>query len=249
MKTNLDGAALVTGGSGSIGQAIAAELARSGADVGIGYHTDEDGARNAAETVESHGRNATIVQADVTDIDDAATLVKRATELGELSVLVNAAGIVTPGPLEDAPGRIGDALATNVEGVVTVSAAAVESLRDTSGAIVNVGSVAADLGTVDVTYAASKAGVVGVTRALARELGPDGVRVSAVAPGPVDTPMDDEITESLEARRFRGHHTVDTLLDRYEATPEEVAAAARFLATHEFVTGEVLHVDGGMTID
>ncbi|MFA9518337.1 SDR family NAD(P)-dependent oxidoreductase [Halopenitus sp. H-Gu1] len=246
---NIEGTALVTGGSGSIGRAIAAELAGCGADVAIGYHSDKDGARRAAEAVESCGRDATIVQADVTDDDDASTLVERATELGELSVLVNAAGIATPGPIEEAPDRIDRALSTNVAGVVAVSAAAVPSLRETSGAIVNVGSVAADLGTVDVTYAASKAGVVGVTRALARELGPDGVRVSAVSPGPVDTPMDDEITESLEARRFRGHHTVDTLLDRYEATPEEVATAVRFLAAHEFVTGEILHVDGGMTID
>lgn len=249
MNRNLEGTVLVTGGSGSIGQAITAELARGGADVAIGYHSDEDGARRAAEAVETHGQNATLAQGDVTDTDDATALVERATELGELSVLVNAAGIATPGPIEHAPDRIGDALATNVEGVVTVSAAAVKSLRETSGAIVNIGSVAADLGTVDVTYAASKAGVVGVTRALARELGPDGIRVSAVSPGPVDTPMDDEITESLEARRFRGHHTVDTLLNRYEATPDEVAEAVRFLATHEFVTGEVLHVDGGMTID
>lgn len=246
---NTRGSALVTGGSGSIGRAIAAELARVDLDVAIGYHSDEDGARRAADAVEACGRNAAIVQGDVTDSDAAATLVDRANELGELSVLVNAAGIATPGSIEDAPDRIGDVLSANVEGVVAVSAAAVASLRETGGAIVNIGSVAADIGTVDVTYAASKAGVVGVTRALARELGSDGIRVSAVSPGPVDTPMDDEITESLEERRFRGHHTVDTLLDRYEATPEEVATAVRFLATHEFVTGEVLHVDGGMTID
>ena len=245
----VEGTALVTGGSGSIGRAIAAELAGCGVDVAVGYHSDEDGARRAAEAVESCGRDATIVQADVTDDNDAATLVERATELGELSVLVNAAGVATPGPIGEASERINRALSTNVSGVVTVCAAAAEPLRETSGAIVNVGSVAADLGTVDVTYAASKAGVVGVTRALARELGPDGVRVSAVSPGPVDTPMNDEITESLEARRFQGHQTVDTLLDRYEVTPEEVATAVRFLATHRFVTGEVLHVDGGMTID
>lgn len=246
---NKRGTALVTGGSGSIGRAIAAELARANLDIAIGYHSDEDGARTVAETVEACGRNATIVQGNVTDVNAAIDLVDRANELGDLSVLVNAAGIATPGSIEGAPDRIGDALATNVEGVVTVSAAAVESLRETNGAIVNIGSVAADIGTVDVTYAASKAGVVGVTRALARELGSDGIRVSAVSPGPVDTPMDDEITESLEQRRFRGHHTVDTLLDRYEATPQEVATAVRFLATHEFVTGEVLHVDGGMTLD
>lgn len=244
-----EGTALVTGGSGVIGRAIAAELARAGSDVAVGYRGDEAGAKRAAELVESHGRTATIVQGDVTDLDDAAALVDRAGELGPLTTLVNGAGVVAPGGIEEAPSRIGDVLSINVEGAVNVAAAAVDPLRETEGAIVNVASVAAEIGTVDVTYAASKAGLVGVTRSLARELGPDGVRVSAVSPGPVDTPMDDEITESLEERRFHGHHTVDTLLDRYEATPDEIASAVRFLATHEFVTGEVLHVDGGMAID
>lgn len=244
-----EGTALVTGGSGVIGRAIAAELARAGSDVAVGYRGAEAGAKRAAKLVESHGRTATIVQGDVTDLDDAAALVDRAGELGPLTTLVNGAGVVAPGGIEEAPSRIGDVLSINVEGAVNVAAAAADPLRETEGAIVNVASVAAEIGTVDVTYAASKAGLVGVTRSLARELGPDGVRVSAVSPGPVDTPMDDEITESLEERRFHGHHTVDTLLDRYEATPDEIASAVRFLATHEFVTGEVLHVDGGMAID
>lgn len=244
-----EGTALVTGGSGSIGRAIAAELSRTGMDVAVGYYGDESGARATAEAVESHGNAATIQQGDVSDPDDARELVDSACEMGPLSALVNAAGVVSPEPIDTAPERIGEVLSVNVEGTVNVAAAAVDPLRETEGAIVNVASVAAHVGTVDVTYAASKAGIVGVTRSLARELGPDGIRVSAVSPGPVDTPMDDEIVESLEERRFRGHHTVDTLLDRYEATPDEVAAAVRFLATHPFVTGEVVRVDGGMAID
>jgi 3-oxoacyl-[acyl-carrier protein] reductase len=109
-------------------------------------------------------------------------------------------------------------------------------------------SVAAEMGTVDAGYATAKAGLHGFVRALARECGADGVRVNAVVPGPVESPMNDDVLEHLETTRFRGHRTVDTLLDRYEAQPEEVAAAVRFLATQAFVTGEFLHVDGGMSL-
>lgn len=99
--------ALLTGGSGSIGRAIAAELSRDGLDVAVGYHSDESGARAAAETVESNGGRAAILQGDVGDPDDARELVDGARELGPLSVLVNAAGVADPGPLESAPERIG----------------------------------------------------------------------------------------------------------------------------------------------
>ena len=242
------GTALVTGGSGAIGRAVAAALAGEGFDVAVAYYRDEAGARAAAESVADRGREAATVQADVADPDEAAALVERATELGPLTAVVNAAGVADPGPVEEAPETIGRTLAVNVEGAINVTAPAVERLRETGGAVVNVSSVSATAGTVDTTYATSKAGLLGFTRSLAREVGSDGVRANAVAPGPVDTPMNDEITESLEDRRFRGHHTVDTLLDRYEATPEEVAEAVRFLATHEFVTGEVLRVDGGMSL-
>lgn len=243
-----DRVALVTGGSGAVGREIAAALARDGLDVAVGYYRDEAGARRAIEAVEAHGQRAVAVQGDVTDPEDAAALIDRSAELGSLATVVNAAGVVAPGSIAGASDRIDDVLATNVEGAIAVAEAAVPHLAETDGSIVNVGSVAGEIGTVDVTYAASKAGLEGVTKALARELGPDGIRVSMVAPGPVDTPMNDDITESLEERRFRGHQTVDTLLDRYEATPEEIATAVAFLASHPFVTGEVLRVDGGMAI-
>ncbi|MHC3438997.1 SDR family NAD(P)-dependent oxidoreductase [Natrialbaceae archaeon A-gly3] len=246
---NVDGTALVTGGSGAIGRASAVELAQAGLDVAVGYYSDKAGADESASAVESHGQTATTVQGDIADPEDATELVEAALEHGPLVTVVNAAGVIDPVPIENAPTSIEHVLAVNVEGAVNVTSAAIDHLREAdAGSVVNVSSVAATLGTVDTTYATSKAGLVGFTRSLAREVGPDGIRVNAVAPGPVDTPMNDEITESLEDRRFKGHHTVDTLLDRYEATPEEVAEAVRFLATHRFVTGEVLHVDGGMSL-
>lgn len=245
---NGSGTALITGGSGSIGHAVAVALARTGFDVAVACYRNEDGARETATAVEQHGRRTMTLQGDVSDATAAASLVEQADELGPLSVVVNAAGAIDPGPVGEAPAAINRLLAINVEGAVNVTAPAIDHLQETNGSIVNISSVAATCGTVDTTYATTKAGLLGFTRSLAREVGPDGVRVNAVAPGPVDTPMNDAIIESLEERRFRGHHTIDTLLDRYEATPEEVASAVAFLATHEFITGEVLHVDGGMSL-
>lgn len=246
---NVDGTALVTGGSGAIGRASAVKLAQTGLDVAVGYYNNEEGANKSANVVESHGQTATTVQGDVSDPEDATELVETALEHGPLVTVVNAAGITDPVPIENAPTSIEHVLAVNVEGAVNVTSAAIDHLREAdTGSVISVSSVAATLGTVDTTYATSKAGLLGFTRSLAREVGPDGIRVNAVAPGPVDTPMNDEVTESLEDRRFKGHHTVDTLLDRYEATPEEVAEAVQFLVTHHFITGEVLHVDGGMSI-
>ncbi|MFB6309249.1 MAG: SDR family NAD(P)-dependent oxidoreductase [Haloarculaceae archaeon] len=244
-----DSVALVTGGSGAIGQAVAEELARAGASVAVGYHSDEEGAQRAVERAEAHGVTARALQADVTDEDAAAGLVEQAAAMGDLRALVVCAGVTDPHAIEDLDAETLDrVLSVNVTGAANVARPAVEQFRGKGGAVVAVSSVAADLGTVDATYATAKAGLQGFVRALARELGPEGVRANVVAPGPVDTPMNDRIVEFLEAQRFRGHDTVDTLLDRYEAQPEEVAEAVRFLVTHEFITGEILRVDGGLSL-
>jgi len=135
---------------------------------------------------------------------------------------------------------------TNLSGAFRVTRAAAPHLREAGGDVVFVSSVGGTLGTVDASYAASKAGLHGLTRALARELGPDGVQVNAVAPGPVETEMNDEILAYLESIEFRGHENVDTHLPAYACEPADVADSVAYLLDNEYVHGEVLDVDGGM---
>jgi 3-oxoacyl-[acyl-carrier protein] reductase len=253
--------ALVAGGSGTVGRATVAALARAGADVVVGYHTDEAGADAAVERAREAGREATAVAADLTDPGETAALVEAAAGRfdSRFGVLADCSGRTDPRALEELDrDTLSGLLETNVTGSVGLAREAVRRFRETGGgggdgedaggSVVLVTSVAAEMGTVDAGYATAKAGLHGFVRALARECGADGIRVNAVVPGPVESPMNDDVLEHLEATRFRGHRTVDTLLDRYEAQPEEVAAAVRFLATQPFVTGEFLHVDGGMSL-
>lgn len=245
--------ALVAGGSGTVGRATVPALARAGADVVVGYHTDGAGADAAAERARNAGQEATTVAADLTDPEETAALVDVAAERFEsrFGVLIDCSGRTDPRALEELDrSTLSGLLETNVAGSVGLAREAVRRFRDAGegGGVVLVTSVAAEMGTVDAGYATAKAGLHGFVRALARECGADGIRVNGVVPGPVESPMNDDVLEHLEATRFQGHHTVDTLLDRYEARPEEVAEAVRFLATREFVTGEFLHVDGGMSL-
>jgi 3-oxoacyl-[acyl-carrier protein] reductase len=229
--------ALVTGASRGIGRAIAVELARAGAAVVVGYRSGRDEAEDVARAI---GGRA--VQADVASPDEAKRLVG---EAGELDVLVNNAGLTRDGLLA----RMSDddwqtVLATNLGGVFhTCRAVARSMLRRRAGAIVNVSSVVGLHGNPGQTnYAASKAGIIGFTKALARELGTRGVRANVVAPGYVRTQLTDVLSE--ETRQLM---LANTPLGRF-GEPEDVAGAVRFLCSDEaaFITGEVLLVDGGL---
>jgi 3-oxoacyl-[acyl-carrier protein] reductase len=231
--------ALVTGGSRGIGRAIALELARAGATVVVGYRDGRDEAEAVAS--EAGGR---AVQADVASPEDAARLVE---EAGELDILVNNAGITRDGLLARMPDDDWRAvLETNLSSVFyTCRAAARGMMRRRSGAVVNVSSVVGVHGNPGQTnYSASKAGIIGFTKALARELGVRGVRANVVAPGYVDTRLTEVLPE--EARSAMLAHTPLARLGR----PEDVAGAVRFLCSEEasFITGEVLLVDGGLGI-
>ena len=229
--------ALVTGGSRGIGRAVALELARAGATVTIGYRS---GAEEAEAVAAQTGGRA--VQADVGDPDEARRLVE---EAGELDILVNNAGLTRDGliaRMSDEDWRV--VLATNLGGAFFTSRAVARSMmRRRAGAIVNVTSIVGLHGNAGQTnYAASKAGIVGLTKSLARELGSRGVRANAVAPGYVDTRLTDVLPEELRAAMLAA-----TPLERL-GKPEDIAHAVRFLCSEEaaFITGEVLLVDGGL---
>jgi 3-oxoacyl-[acyl-carrier protein] reductase len=229
--------ALVTGGSRGIGRAIALELGRAGAEVVVGYRTGREEAEAVA--TEIGGR---AVEADVSDAESAAALVEAA---GDVDVLVNNAGLTRDGLLV----RMSDedwrtVIDTNLSSVFyTCRAAARPMMRKRSGSIVNVSSIVGVHGNWGQTnYAASKAGIIGFTKSLARELGSRNVRANVVAPGYVKTQLTDVLPEQATQAMLQ-----NTPLGRL-GDPEDVAGAVRFLCSDaaRFVTGDVLLVDGGL---
>ncbi|HXR12925.1 MAG TPA: 3-oxoacyl-[acyl-carrier-protein] reductase [Gaiellaceae bacterium] len=229
--------ALVTGASRGIGRAIAAELARGGAAVVIGYRSGKDEAESLA--AEIGGR---AVHADVSSPDDAKRLVE---EAGDLDILVNNAGLTRDGLLA----RMSDddwhtVMETNLSSVFyTCRAVCRPMMKKRAGSIVNISSVVGVHGNWGQTnYAASKAGIIGFTKSLARELGSRNVRANVVAPGYVKTQLTEVLPEAATAAMLQ-----NTPLGRL-GEPEDVAGAVRFLCSDEasFITGEVVLVDGGL---
>ena len=231
--------ALVTGGSRGIGRAIALELARAGAEVVVGYRAGGEEAEAVADEAEGSCRT---VQADVSDPEQARRLVE---EAGDLDILVNNAGLTRDGLLArmpDADWR--DVIETNLSSVFYTCRAAVRGMmKKRAGAIVNVSSIVGLHGNWGQTnYGASKAGIIGFTKSLARELGSRNVRANVVAPGYVNTRLTNMLPEEAQQSML-----ANTPLGRL-GDPEDVAGAVRFLCSDEaaFITGEVLLVDGGL---
>ena len=229
--------ALVTGGSRGIGRAIALELGRAGAEVVVGYRTGREEAEAVA--TEIGGR---AVEADVSDAESAKALVEAA---GDLDVLVNNAGLTRDGLLV----RMSDddwrtVIDTNLSSVFyTCRAVTRPMMKKRAGAIVNISSIVGVHGNWGQTnYAASKAGIIGFTKSLARELGSRNIRANVVAPGYVKTQLTDVLPEEATGAMLE-----NTPLGRL-GDPEDVAGAVRFLCSDEaaFITGEVLLVDGGL---
>ncbi len=229
--------ALVTGASRGIGRAIAEELARAGAEVVVGYRSGAEEAEELAREIEGRA-----VQADVSSAAEAARLVEAA---GYLDILVNNAGLTRDGLLarmSDEDWRI--VVETNLSSVFyTCRAVCRPMMRKRAGSIVNISSIVGVHGNWGQTnYAASKAGIIGFTKSLARELGSRGVRANVVAPGYVRTQLTEVLPEEATAAMLG-----NTPLGRL-GEPRDVAGAVRFLCSDEasFITGDVLLVDGGL---
>lgn len=238
--------AVVTGGSRGIGRAIALRLAESGADVALIYAGNQAAADETAQQVRELGVRAMAVQCDVSDAQQAAAAIKQVrAELGPIDILVNNAGITRDGiSLRMKPDDFRRVIDVNLTGAFLMAQAAMSDfVRRRSGRIINISSVSGLMGNAgQANYSAAKAGMIGLTKTLARELAGRGVTVNAVAPGFVRT----EMTAAMnEAALSEGLKSVP--MGRM-AEPEEIAEAVAFLASDRaaYITGTVLSVNGGL---
>lgn len=240
--------AVVTGASRGIGRAIAKKLASSGAFVIVNYNGSGERAEEVKREIEADGGSAAVYQCDVSDYEKCGAFIQDvAAQYGHLDILVNNAGVTQDGILmkmtEEAFDRVMD---TNLKGTFhTIRFASRLMIKQRSGRIINMSSVVGVTGNAgQANYAASKAGIIGLTKAAARELAPRGLTVNAIAPGFIETDMTSVLSEKVKEA------TVTQIPLGSFGKPEQVAAAAAFLASEDagYITGQVLHVDGGMVM-
>ena len=238
--------AVVTGGSRGIGRAICLELARRGANVVFSYAGNTAAAEKTLEELKALGVEARAVQGNVADPAAAKTLIDTAVkELGGIHILVNNAGITRDGLAMAMKEEDFDAvIETNLKGAFLCMKAAIRPMMKARyGRIVNMSSVVALRGNPgQINYCASKAGLIGMTKSLAKEMGARGITVNAVAPGYISTDMTAALPDAAKQAML------STIPVNRPGTPEDVAAAVAFLASEEagYITGQVLSVDGGM---
>lgn len=241
-----DRVALVTGASRGIGRAIALRLAQSGASVALNYRSNPSAAEEALAALRATGARAEAVQADVSSFSEAEHLVAETVRLfGHIDILVNNAGVTRDMLLPSMREEDWDVVIdTNLKGAFNCCRAAIRPMiRQRYGRIVNVTSVAGLAGQAgQVNYCSAKAGLVGLTKALAKEVGSRNITVNAVAPGYVPT----ELTASLPEEMVRQWLELTPL--RRPAKPEDIAGAVAFFVSPDadFITGQVLSVDGGL---
>lgn len=238
--------ALVTGGSRGIGRVIAEHLAKSGINVAICYSGNENAAQETIEACKKHGVQAMYVKADVSNADDVTEMFNQIKELmGPVEILINNAGITRDGLLLRMSEADYDAvLDTNLKGTFLCTKAAIKDMmKARNGRIINITSIVGVQGNAgQANYSASKAGVIGFTKSVAREYGSKSVTVNAVAPGFIQTAMTDQLPDNVKEAYLK-----QIPLARF-GTPEDVADVVDFLASDKasYITGQVIEVTGGM---
>lgn len=240
--------AVVTGASRGIGKAVALELAAQGAEVIINYNGSGARAEEVKREIEEKGGMAETYQCNVADFGQCLEFISRVMkDFGRIDILVNNAGITRDGLLMKMPEEdFDDVIKVNLKGTFnTIRAVSRQMIKQRSGRIINMSSVVGLCGNAgQVNYAASKAGIIGITKSAAKELAPRGITVNAIAPGFVDTEMTAVLSDKVkeEAR-------TQIPLGKF-GKPEDIAKTAAFLASEEagYITGQVIQVDGGMAI-
>lgn len=249
MSNSLEGKiAVVTGASRGIGRSIALTLASRGAAVIINYNGSKDRAEEVKQEIEAAGGKASIYQCNVSEYEKCETFIQDIIkEYGRIDILVNNAGITRDGLLmKMSEADFDQVVNTNLKGAFnTIRFASRQMLKQRSGRVINMSSVVGVTGNAgQANYAASKAGVIGLTKAAARELASRGITVNAIAPGFIETDMTEVLPEKVKESSV-----AQIPLGKF-GKPEQVAAAVAFLASEdaEYITGQVLHVDGGMVM-
>lgn len=236
--------ALVTGASRGIGKACAIELAKAGYDIAVNFAGNEEAANKTVEEIKALGVDAAAFKFDVSNQEAAAKGIEAVLEkFGRIDILVNNAGITRDGLFMRMSAENWDAVInTNLSSAFYVSQPVVKvMMKQRSGAIINMSSVVGVSGNAgQANYSAAKAGLIGLTKTLAKELGSRGIRVNAIAPGFINTDM----TKDLDTSKFTDFIPLKRL-----GEPEDIAKAVKFLAADsDYITGQVLEVDGGLII-
>jgi 3-oxoacyl-[acyl-carrier protein] reductase len=239
---------LITGASRGIGRAIALYFAKNGARVAVNYSGSEAKANEVVEEIKANGGTAFAIKADISNSEDVTNMVKSVIdEFGSLDVLVNNAGITRDNLLMRMKEEDWDAVInTNLKGVfLTTKAVTRQMMKQRNGRIINIASIVGVSGNPgQANYVAAKAGVIGLTKTTAKELSSRGITVNAIAPGFIETDMTGKLEEGIKEDMLR-----NIPLARF-GQPDDIAAAAAFLAgdSSSYITGQTLHVDGGMVM-